>query len=410
MNFTIDGHVSVCCLNRRSTVRMDGRSLIQIWKGPEFDELRRHVASGDLNYDCQTCSEQIEAGNQVGLKAANYGQFAPVNPNFPKVMEFCLDNTCNLACAMCNSVLSSTVRKQRGLPPHQRNYDLGFVDELEPFIPHLQEAVFSGGEPFLIPLYFNIWERMIALNPALTISVVTNGTVLNDRIRDLMERGRFRINISIDSVDPQVYANIRRNADLNDVLVNFEWFSNYGRSKGLRANIPICPLTVNWRGIPDVVKFADLNDVTVNFVHVDRPFSLALSCQSPAYLAEVLAYFHSVELGADSPVQRTNSLRFDGLMEEMGNWATAPADEGTSAGRQWENRILYYDGQGMEGQDDLRMEMVRKLRSVLDHVPSERHAELLRLLCSFPVPRLQQFMNGRPIEELVVMFNEFAGE
>src|SRR5205814_4784152 len=105
--------------------------------------------------------------------------YYPHNPERPRIMEFCLENTCNLACVMCNSLLSSSIRKNEHLPPLKKQYDEHFADQLIPYIPYLKEAIFSGGEPFLIPLYYKIWEQMLDINPDITICVVTNGSTLN---------------------------------------------------------------------------------------------------------------------------------------------------------------------------------------------------------------------------------------
>jgi MoaA/NifB/PqqE/SkfB family radical SAM enzyme len=75
----------------------------------------------------------------------------------PKVMEFELSNECNLECVMCNGSFSSSIRKNREkLPPIISPYNDDFVNELDAFIPHLTDAKFLGGEPFMIEIYLKI--------------------------------------------------------------------------------------------------------------------------------------------------------------------------------------------------------------------------------------------------------------
>jgi MoaA/NifB/PqqE/SkfB family radical SAM enzyme len=81
--------------------------------------------------------------------------------NYPRVMEFELSNECNLECVMCNGYFSSSIRKNREkLPASVSPYNDQFVDELDQFIPHLTDAKFLGGEPFMIDIYLKIWERI----------------------------------------------------------------------------------------------------------------------------------------------------------------------------------------------------------------------------------------------------------
>ena len=109
--------------------------------------------------------------------------------DFPRVMEFELSNECNLECQMCNGNVSSSIRKRKDkLPPLPNPYDDAFVQQLEPYLPHLKEAKFYGGEPFLIPVYFQIWDKLAEVNPGCTIFLITNGTHWNNKIKSLVEK------------------------------------------------------------------------------------------------------------------------------------------------------------------------------------------------------------------------------
>ena len=112
--------------------------------------------------------------------------------------NFELSNICNLECVMCNGDYSSLIRKNRekrdelAIP-----YDEKFLLQLEEYIPFLEEVKFYGGEPFLIELYYGIWEKIIRLNPAVRISVQTNATVLNRRVNEVLSKTNFHINVSL---------------------------------------------------------------------------------------------------------------------------------------------------------------------------------------------------------------------
>ena len=121
-------------------------------------------------------------------------------------MEFEMSNQCNLECIMCNGYVSSSIRQNRDkLPPVHSPYDEKFVTQLRPFIPHLREAKFFGGEPFLIPLYFKMWDAMMEINPSINIFVITNGTVLTDKVKTLLSLGNFELAVSIDSIRKDRY-------------------------------------------------------------------------------------------------------------------------------------------------------------------------------------------------------------
>jgi molybdenum cofactor biosynthesis enzyme MoaA len=415
VSFSIDGYANVCCLNKKTSVNVEEHSISEILNSESFNLLRENVAANNLSYDCAICSEQIQAKNFSGVKAAGYDAYYPYDPKYPRVMEFCLENTCNLACTMCNSVLSSTIRKNQNLPPLKKNYSDDFINEIDNYIPHLQEAIFSGGEPFLIPTYFKIWDKMLALNPNIKISVVTNGTTLNERIKDLMERGRFNINISIDSVHKETYEAVRVNAKFENVMQNFEWFSNYGKRKNLPVNIPVCPLTVNWQGIPDVVRFTNNHNVSLNFVYVERPESLSLVHRSPDYLDKVLELYKNQEFDTSTEFAKNNTIRFAELIGFIEKWRSNNLVQVIDNASEtlmvsWEEKILNSNIPQTEENPNARQEMVLKIKSAINEVAEQQRPAVINLLNKFSDDRFYNFIKEKSPREIAVVFTEFAGK
>jgi len=193
------------------------------------------------------------------------------------VMEFELSNTCNLECAMCTGLLSSTIRRDRdGLPPVKSPYDDRFVQQLEEFIPFLKEARFNGGEPLLQKICWDIWDRMAKLNPAIEITVATNGTTLSPKAKKLLEKCRFKVNLSLDSLDKTNYERIRKNAVLEETLENARWYREYCKSVGTSVCIMVNPMRLNWHEMPAYVRFCSENDYYLWFNTIWRPAHLAL--------------------------------------------------------------------------------------------------------------------------------------
>ncbi len=105
-------------------------------------------------------------------------------------------------------MLSLRLRKYRDSLP---------VDQLEEFIPHLKEAKFLGGEPFLIDIYYKIWDKIIELNPSVKITITTNGTVFNKRVQEILEKLDCNIIMSIDAFNKTTYESIRIQGDYEKI-------------------------------------------------------------------------------------------------------------------------------------------------------------------------------------------------
>jgi sulfatase maturation enzyme AslB (radical SAM superfamily) len=163
---------------------------------------------------------------------ANHFDTLPFNKDFPTMMEFEIDITCNLECTMCSGDYSNLIRKNKEhRPPLVMKYDMEFVEQLTPYFKHLHEARFSGGEPFLIDLYYEMWNRIAEYNPHCLISIQSNGTILNNRVKNTLTKGKFEIGISLDSLQKEVFESIRINAKFDTVISNIEYFGAYCKEK-----------------------------------------------------------------------------------------------------------------------------------------------------------------------------------
>lgn len=108
----------------------------------------------------------------------------------------------------------------------------------------LREIRFTGGEPTLRRGLDGILRRVSALDPRPEISLTTNGIGLARRARALAAAGVDRLNVSLDTLDPERFAAITRRDRLTDVLDGMA----AARAAGLD---PVKVNTVLLRGVND---------------------------------------------------------------------------------------------------------------------------------------------------------------
>jgi cyclic pyranopterin phosphate synthase len=80
------------------------------------------------------------------------------------------------------------------------------------------EVRFTGGEPLVRRGLVGIVERVAALNPRPRLSVTTNGIGLERVAAALAAAGLDRVNVSLDTLDREIFAQITRRDRLDDVL------------------------------------------------------------------------------------------------------------------------------------------------------------------------------------------------
>ncbi|MGI8936840.1 MAG: radical SAM protein [Iamia sp.] len=331
--FQADGRAAPCWLYYpwKPPYWSPGRSIADIWQGPEMQKVRDALAEGRFLGRCSECEHDIEAGDQP--LAAAYDNDRPIG-DWPTMLELELSNLCNLECVMCNGLLSSRIRKNReGLEPLDVPYDETFVDQVAELLPHLHELRINGGEPLLQPLVHRLGARVAEQRPDLRVTVATNGTVLNSKVQRLLDTCTIHLNISIDSLVPERYEAIRVHGDFAQLMANVEVFGDYCRSNDRTLCIMVNPMRDNWDEMPDFVRWCDERQLPVWFNTIRSPEHLALHPLPRPELARI----HDTLAEADLPTPTTeleqrNARIYAQLVHQVATWrdeARGPGGTGT---------------------------------------------------------------------------------
>jgi cyclic pyranopterin phosphate synthase len=108
----------------------------------------------------------------------------------------------------------------------------------------IDEVRFTGGEPLLRRDLESVIERVAALETRPEMSMTTNGIGLARRAAGLRAAGLDRINVSLDTLRPEVFRKLSRRDRLPDVLAGLEAAAAAGLT-------PVKINTVLMRGIND---------------------------------------------------------------------------------------------------------------------------------------------------------------
>ncbi len=321
MFFRMRGEVNACCYN---TIYCLGsypeNSPMEIWNGKQANKLRDYFKHNDLSLGCHWCKDKLINRKFNSLTSLSYDCY-PYHPDFPTHLEFELNNTCNLECSMCSSHSSSSVSSKKKNSHYKSPYDKAFVKLLEPLIPHLQEAKFSGGEPFLIEIYYDIWEKIISINPNCRIYIQTNGSVLNERVKSFIDRGNFVISISLDSVIKETYEKIRVNNSFDTFMKNISYFSECYKSKNIKdLYFSTSIMKQNWEEASSILNFLNSNNYRTSFCSVIIPQHCSLWHSDSEKLKKIVEYFNSFKLPEETPHQKINKELFYSFSYELELW------------------------------------------------------------------------------------------
>lgn len=191
---------------------------------------------------------------------------APLVDGFGRVhraLRVSITDRCNLRCRYCMPA--------EGLPwiPHGDVLDDHEVVRLVALLAGLgvERVRVTGGEPLVRPGAAALIGRLAAIAGIREVSLTTNGVLLADQVPALAAGGLARVNVSVDSLDPERFAAITRRHDLHRVLEGLEAVLAHPRLRPVKVN------AVVMRGLNDddilpLAAFARERDVVVRFIEV----------------------------------------------------------------------------------------------------------------------------------------------
>jgi len=125
----------------------------------------------------------------------------------------------------------------------------------------IKKVRITGGEPLVRRGVIDFIATLNLIEGIEDISLTTNGILLEDAAERLFTAGVRRINISLDSLDPDKYSRITRGGDVQAVLRGIEKVYEVGFSP-IKINI----VAINGFNEDEVLKFAELT--------LDRPYQI----------------------------------------------------------------------------------------------------------------------------------------
>jgi MoaA/NifB/PqqE/SkfB family radical SAM enzyme len=328
-----NGDVRPCCRTSEPLGNVRDSSLLDIWFGTRRADLVDELTADEIPRGCGPCAAEIAAEGRERSYPAVFERFGgaegspPPDDGWPARIEFNLSNRCNLMCLQCNGSLSSAIRARReGLPPLPALYGDAFFADLAAFIPHLHEAQFAGGEPFLAAENFRAWDLIGELHPDLRCVVVTNATWWNDRIERVGSERRMGFTMSIDGITRETYESIRGGSSFDRVMENVPRFVDLARANEMTAEVNFCLMRQNAHELPDLLLWAEELGMKVNASIVRAPEECSLAAVGSTRLREVADDLR----GRDDEVRPQldlNRTTWSDELERIERWAAAAPTE-----------------------------------------------------------------------------------
>jgi cyclic pyranopterin phosphate synthase len=176
-----------------------------------------------------------------------------------RILRISLTDHCNFRCVYC--------MPPEGLPtlPHNQYLTTEQIARLVRIVGRsgVRRYRLTGGEPLLRKEVVGIVRALKDIDTVSELSMTTNGSLLPQLAVALKEAGLDRLNISLDSLDPQRFADITRSSQYQRVIG--------GVDAALRAGFTVKLNVVLLAGMPEseILEFTQLgidHDIDVRFL------------------------------------------------------------------------------------------------------------------------------------------------
>jgi cyclic pyranopterin phosphate synthase len=186
----------------------------------------------------------------------------------------------------------------------------------------VQQIRLTGGEPMLRRSLVDVVRRVAALEPRPRIAMTTNGIGLDRLAQPLADAGLDRVNVSLDTIDPQEFADLTRRDRLHDVELGLKAASAAG----------LTPVKVN------AVAMRGINDHSVA--------DLLQWCLDRGY---ELRFIEQMPLDAQHGWDRANMVTADEILEKLQRRYTLVGEPSSARGSAPAERWHVDGGRGTVG-------------------------------------------------------------
>ena len=176
-------------------------------------------------------------------------------------LRISVTDRCNLRCRYC--------MPEEGIEL-LRHEDILSFDEIAAFtevaVKHgVNKVRITGGEPLVRKGIATLVRMIAGIDGIADFSMTTNGVLLKDFAEDLKTAGLHRVNISLDTTDPEKFAFITRGGNVNDVFAGIAAAKKAG----------LVPVKINCvinkskdeDNAREITEFCTINNLEIRYIH-----------------------------------------------------------------------------------------------------------------------------------------------
>ena len=145
----------------------------------------------------------------------------------------------------------------------------------------IRKVRLTGGEPLVRKGILSLCQNIKTIDSDIELGVTTNGSLLAPMAQKLRAAGVDRLNISLDSLDPDTFRRITRTGNVQDVLEGIKAAHAAGFSD-IKVNTVLLR-GINHNDIHEIIKLTRDSDIHVRFIEL-MPIGVAKSWDKSRFM------------------------------------------------------------------------------------------------------------------------------
>lgn len=270
-----DGNVLPCCIaDYRSPLgNLNNESVIEVWNGERYKELRKNMLEGNRSKECSACYEVEDRGISSFRQNANidYKKYLDIatetNPDGSlndlslRYFDIRWSNICNFRCRSCSGTYSSSLAKEEN---RQKtfifaggNSNDNLYSQFLPYFKDVEQFYFAGGEPLLMDKHYDILNHLISIGKTdVNLSYNTNISTIQFKgtpITELWNKfSSVKVSASLDSWGPRAEY-IRHGTDWKTIERNIKVIQDQSPHVNLQTNTVVS--VFNLYTLPEFISY-----------------------------------------------------------------------------------------------------------------------------------------------------------
>jgi cyclic pyranopterin phosphate synthase len=129
----------------------------------------------------------------------------------------------------------------------------------------IKKVRLTGGEPLVRKDVSKLVKKITAMQGIEEVSLTTNALLLEEQLDDLMAAGLHSVNISLDTINQQLFKEITRGGDVTKAIKAITYAKKFPQ---LSMKINCVPSLQEDQDIMDMVNFARKMDIPLRFIEL----------------------------------------------------------------------------------------------------------------------------------------------